>query len=66
MSKRATATAGSRFKLTGLRIGAEEAEEVTEVGGRRATPAALQTLQRDLLGCDPVKSLQSKFLARRV
>lgn len=54
--------AGSRFKLTGLRIGGEEASEVS--GGPRATPAAVQTLQQDLLGCDPVKSQQRAFLAR--
>ena len=41
--------AGSRFKLTGLRIGSEAA---TEEGGPRETPAALKTLQQDLLGCD--------------
>ena len=59
MSKHA---AGSRFKLTGLRIGAE----VNEVSGPRATPAAaaLQTLQLEMGGCDPVKSLERAFLAR--
>ena len=41
--------AGSRFKLTGLRIGSEAA---TEESGPRETPAALKTLQQDLLGCD--------------
>ena len=58
MSKHA---AGSRFKLTGLRIGAEV---TVEVSGPRATPAALQTLQQETGGCDPVKSLQRAFLAR--
>ena len=41
--------AGSRFKLTGLRIGSEAA---TKESGPRETPAALKTLQQDLLGCD--------------
>ena len=58
MSKHA---AGSRFKLTGLRIGAEV---TVEVSGPRATPAALQTRQQEMGGCDPVKSLQRAFLAR--
>lgn len=40
--------AGSRFKLTGLRIGSEATEE----SGPRETPAVLMTLQQDLLGCD--------------
>ena len=46
---------------TGLRIGAEV---TVEVSGPRATPAALQTLQQETGGCDPVKSLQRAFLAR--
>ena len=41
--------AGSRFKLTGLRIGSEAA---TKESAPRETPAALKTLQQDLLGCD--------------
>ena len=41
--------AGSRFKLTGLRIGSEAA---TKESGPREMPAALKTLRQDLLGCD--------------
>ena len=43
------ACCGSRFKLTGLRIGSEAA---TKESAPRETPAALKTLQQDLLGCD--------------
>ena len=41
--------AGSRFKLSGLRIGSKAA---TMKSGPRETPAALKTLQPRSAGCD--------------
>ena len=53
--------AGSRFKLTGLRIGSEAA---TKEGGPRETPAALKTLQHAARpACSAVTIKPVHFLA---